>query len=102
MSALELAPTADVPTVRTKKDDKPNPVWDGPCPTCGAWVLTGETRAGVTVVAERAPQTIYVVVWQDPKQPPQMSESRGYLKHECQGVAKEKPWRPYQMHTRQE
>jgi hypothetical protein len=83
MSAPELwlAPTADVPTTRTKKD---NPVCDGPCPTCGERVLTGRTHTGEVVIVELS-RAVYCVLWHKPDEPPVMSlsGSRGYPVHRC-------------------
>jgi hypothetical protein len=80
---LEIAPTAEVPSTRTKHA---NPVCDGPCPTCGQRVLMGATREGRPVVVELTAQRVYTVVWHKPDAVPLMSESRGYVVHQCAAV----------------
>jgi hypothetical protein len=77
-----LAPTAPIPAARTKEA----PPCHGPCPDCGATVLTGVTSTG-TVVRLDVGRRTYTVLWMPGEPMPVVAESRSYPVHVCSGHA---------------
>jgi hypothetical protein len=78
-----LAPTAEVPGARAQPE---RPACYLPCPTCGAQVLVGRTKAGKAVALDLGPQT-YIVDFPAGADAPTLHESRGYPVHGCQQAA---------------
>jgi hypothetical protein len=76
-----LAPTAPVPTARTKDD----PPCRTTCVDCGAVVLTGMTSTGTVVRLDLGRRT-YTVLWMAGEPLPLVAESRSYPVHVCGGT----------------
>jgi hypothetical protein len=76
-----LAPTAPVPTARTKE----TPPCRTTCVDCGVTVLTGMTSAGTVVRLDLGRRT-YTVLWMPGEPMPVVAESRSYPVHVCAGT----------------
>ncbi len=79
MVGTGLAPTADVPAVRTKGPE-PAPAYHA-CP-CGGLVLEGLAPQGEVVVLDPR-QTCYTVLWEPGAPRPTVARSRAYPVHKC-------------------
>ena len=73
-----LAPTAAVPTTRTKE----HPPCYAPCAGCGQPVLAGQTRTGTRLVLDISVQT-WCVLWSPGEALPVLERSWGYPAHHC-------------------
>jgi hypothetical protein len=77
--SVELAPTVEPPARAVRE----HPPCYAPCPTCGALVLTGETRQGEVVALDTQTRS-YVPTWLPDTPRPVLDESRGYPVHQCE------------------
>jgi hypothetical protein len=80
-----LAPTADVPTKKHKKEPAPCYV---PCEACGQLVLMGDTADGRRLAVDLE-IPMYVIGWNARAERPCLYESRGHAVHHCGGMARE-------------
>lgn len=54
-----------------------------PCPTCGSPVIRGALASGQIVTVE-TDCPMYILLWKNREEMPQLTQSRGYPQHTCQ------------------